>query len=117
MIKSKTLFLFTLVIVVVIAYLSLAPKPTVTASNDKLGHFLAYATLCVFCLRSLKLERKRSVLYILLGVMSYGALMEIAQFFIPGRHFSEMDLVANASGALAGWILHLVVPRTGFDKL
>ena len=117
MIKSKTLFLFTLVIVVVIAYLSLAPKPTVTASNDKLGHFLAYGTLCVFCLRSLNLERKRSVLYIVVSVVCYGVLMEVGQFFIPGRHFSEMDLVANASGAFAGWILHLVVPRTGFDKL
>lgn len=117
MIKSKTLFLFTLVITVVIAYLSLAPKPTVTASNDKLGHFIAYATLCVFSLRSLNLERKRSVLYILLGVITYGMLMELGQLFIPGRHFSEMDLVANAFGAVAGWILHLVVPRTGFDKL
>lgn len=117
MIKSKTLFLFTLVIIVVIAYLSLAPKPTVTASNDKLGHFIAYATLCIFSLRSLKLEQKRSVLYILLGVVCYGILMEVGQYFIPGRHFSEMDLIANAAGALAGWVLHLVVPRTGFDKL
>lgn len=42
-------------------------------------------------------------------VNGYGLLLEIIQIFIPGRTFDFEDLIANASGTVAGFLLFLII--------
>lgn len=112
MIRNKVIFGLTVALAFIIAYLSLSPKPAVTASNDKLGHFIAYSTLAFFALRSFHLITNRRVLEVLLMVILFGLLMELGQLFVPGRSFSKMDIVANISGALLGWIIYGLLQKT-----
>ena len=40
-----------------------------------------------------------------LWLMAYGIAIEILQYFIPGRDFSILDMLADASGLLIYFIL------------
>lgn len=95
----------TLVIIILgIAYLSLTPSETITVGNDKLGHFIAYGILM---LNAGLLTYHKKILFafgIILSLM-YGALMEIGQYFVPGRFLSGYDMLANAGGVAAGAII------------
>ena len=91
--------ILTLVVLIAIAYLSLKPSVQLVEVNDKVGHFIAYFTLMF--LMGLGFWNKKSELLIAFVLSAiYGALMEIGQYFVPGRSFSFLDMLANASGAL-----------------
>lgn len=67
--------------------------------NDKVGHFIAYFTL-MFIMGLAFWKRKKELLTVFFISAAYGVLMEIGQYFVPGRSFSFLDMLANASGAL-----------------
>ena len=95
-------------IILGIAWLSLTPTDTITIGNDKISHFIAYGTL-MFNVGLLSYEnRNRFVLGILLSLI-YGALIEVAQHFVPGRFMSGYDMLANAGGVATGTILTVVL--------
>lgn len=103
MILRITLFL----ILVVIAYLSLTPKETLTIGNDKISHFIAYAILMVNIGLIVYGKIKGMIIGVSLALI-YGALMEVGQHFVPGRFMSIMDILANSLGVLFGVIVTLV---------
>lgn len=95
-------------IAVAIAYLSLKPSVQLGEVNDKIGHFIAYFTL-MFITGLAFWKRKREVMMTLTASISYGIFIEIGQYFVPGRSFSVLDMLANAAGALlAGGFLLLI---------
>jgi VanZ family protein len=50
------------------------------------------------------------------GLMIYGIILELSQFYIPGREFEWMDVMANFVGVIFGrWMFHLVY-GTGMKK-
>ena len=42
---------------------------------------------------------------------AYGVLIEVGQYYIPGRYMSSLDVVANFSGAVIGAVLTLVLHK------
>lgn len=91
--------ILTLVVLIGIAYLSLKPSVQLVEVNDKVGHFIAYFTLMF--LMGLGFWRKKKELLTAFVISAiYGVLMEMGQYFVPGRSFSFLDMLANASGAL-----------------
>ena len=48
------------------------------------------------------LANKAYYLYLCLGIVAYGALMEIGQSWIPGRQMSAYDFLANTLGVVLG---------------
>jgi VanZ family protein len=72
--------------------------------GDKLLHFAAYALLGF--LPALH-ERWPALTASLLGVILLGVLLEFAQRFSAGRSFEPADMVADACGALCGFLLAL----------
>ena len=82
-----------------IAYLSLRPTIHIGEVNDKVGHFIAYFTL-MFVMGLGFWKKKKELLMAFVTSAIYGVLMEIGQYFVPGRSFSFLDMLANASGAL-----------------
>ena len=91
----------TIILFVVITLLSFAPIQMSGSfgpiSVDKAYHFVAY-----FCLAlPLPILRPRLTIWVVLGIMTYGGLIELAQYLF-GREPSWGDFIANGIGAIAG---------------
>lgn len=107
--KIKIIIVFILLI---ITYYSLKlpdPKSLTVHINDKLGHFLAYASLATHVLFLCNLRKEKLIGMILM--ISYGFLMELLQGFVPGRDPSFLDMIANSSGILVGLVIFLLFKK------
>ncbi len=107
--KIKIIIIF---IFLIITYYSLRlpdPKSLTVHINDKLGHFLAYASLAINVLLVCNLVKEKLIGIILM--ISYGFLMEFFQGFVPGRDPSFLDMIANSSGILVGLVIFLLFKK------
>jgi len=75
---------------------------------DKVAHvceYLVFSWLLLRAFRSFSPPMRRDGMWAWLCASGYGALMEIAQAFIPWRDGSMMDALMNVIGAAAGvWL-------------
>jgi VanZ family protein len=110
-IRKRLIQFIAIFVLISIAYLSLSPKPAVTASNDKLGHFIAYAVLTFFLLLAFQKEKRNRIVKLVGLSATYGVILEVLQLWVPGRHFSYLDLVANVSGVIIGYFLYFLLKR------
>ncbi|MCG8568167.1 MAG: VanZ family protein [Desulfobacterales bacterium] len=94
---------------------SSAPSPLDTFSlfphEDKVMHFLAYGILAVLTARNMAGERPHWSpwaigIFAVLFTTAFGLSDEIHQSFVPQRHASVLDLVADFFGACAGAWAH-----------
>jgi len=116
MIKKISIALFAMY-GLVIAYVSLAPLPEgAPITNDKVAHLAAYA-LFVLLAAAMALPR-RTFLVVCVLIIAYSGLLEVVQSFIPGRHMSLMDLVANTLGVALGMVMvrYILVPLSGVGR-
>jgi VanZ family protein len=97
------------VLVAVVCYLALAPVPPkdVDLRWDKLNHASAFTALTVAGCLGFPGSR-RLVLRVLLGLLALGGLIEIVQYFVPGRSCEWFDLLADAAGIAIGLGLALI---------
>lgn len=70
---------------------------------DKAAHFIGYAIMALLALISFNHRYKKST--ILLSCITYSALIEVVQYFVPYRSMSLNDLFANVLGFIAGLIV------------
>jgi len=68
--------------------------------NDKVNHFIAYCVLMV-----LGFLAHRQPVRTALKVVLFGVLIEVLQGLTGYRLFSVLDMAANGSGVLAGYLL------------
>jgi len=95
-----------LLIVMALSLMPLGPEIPSTGW-DKTNHLLAFSMLaCLGCLAFP--ERIRAVL---LGVLLYGALIEVLQSFTSYRFAEWGDLLADAIGLLPGWAMARLVGK------
>ena len=94
-------------IVLGIAYLSLTPLESITIGNDKISHFIAYGVL-MSNVGLLTYHKTKSFLVGITLSLAYGALIEVAQYFVPGRFMSGYDMLANAGGVGFGVLVTLL---------
>lgn len=91
---------------VVILIVSSVPIPQVTApaGTDKGVHGLLYLVLGFLTIRALLSQRAPvwQLLVVLVAVLTFGALDEVHQRFIPGRTADPRDWVADAVGSVVG---------------
>lgn len=87
--------------------------------NDKIEHLSAYFVLAVFFSLTLFIQTKNLLLkkywnqYSVIILLIYGIFDEVHQYFIPGRFFDWLDLLANFSGIVLGVYLirkYFVIP-------
>ena len=84
-----------------ITVLSLVPAPGgPEAVSDKLVHFAVYFATAFLAVVLLGLKGRSPLLLGCAVIALYGALMEVAQHFLPYRSFSVGDMAANAGGVL-----------------
>ena len=104
--------------VVFIALLTLVPGKALPQidwnflSFDKFIHFSIFSIMSFLGGVSFKnsLGSTRIIIRVLISLLiaiSYGAILEYMQSFIPDREFDYADLVANIGGSAAGTVLLL----------
>jgi VanZ family protein len=93
---------------VFIAFVSLVPSEITPDINlwDKGSHFIAYLVFAFLASRVTK--NKKALAYVSVGIVIYSGLLEIVQSVVPGRMMSGRDLLANALGVAAGFLLFQV---------
>ena len=96
------------VLVLLVVGFSLAPNPPDTGvdQGDKIGHLLAYFCLMAWWGQLHDRHPRLLVLFLLLG-----AALEGLQGLTPSREPSLFDMLANASGALLGWLATRIWPH------
>ncbi|MCK5540401.1 MAG: VanZ family protein [Deltaproteobacteria bacterium] len=85
---------------------------------DKIAHLLEYTVFGFLLMRMLTyLRPERDVvqhlIWVLSGALIYGLSDEIHQYFVPGREFSWMDLLADGAGGYLGARLWMIFSKRG----
>jgi VanZ family protein len=88
----------------VVAVLSLTPALPNVGGSDKLGHFLVYLVLSTTF--SLIIQQRKSLWWVLLGLIAFGVLMEYLQGLTGYRYADPKDAVANGIGVAFGLLFH-----------
>jgi VanZ family protein len=91
-----------------VSYLALTPQPPpdVTTGWDKLNHTLAFLALAFAGCDAFPGSMRR-LAALVIGLMAFGAAIEVAQHFVPGRSSEWMDWVADCVGIAAGCVAAL----------
>ena len=106
LIYFKTWFLAGITLIVVITYLTLTSTPPSMPRieyGDKISHLLAYATLMGWFGQLYLTFSKQFWFFLAFAGMGIG--LEFLQGMGGVRMFEYADMVANAVGALLGWVL------------
>jgi len=113
-----------------LTYLLLAPHPLwflgsegITTEEtvdenvaDYVQHALAYAMLGgLTSLATIHRSRIEQIRWIA-AAAGHGAVCEILQHFVPDRHFGLHDALANAIGAILGWLIVSLLKRGGANS-
>lgn len=99
----KALFWIVLVVVFAMAETPSALKTPELFDWDKLNHGAAFVVLSF--LLSYSYPEKTLPFRDFILLMGFGILIEIVQYFVPGRSCSLEDLVADASGLAVFYLL------------
>jgi len=117
----KLSFLFMCLWAGLIFYLSnqpYLPFQHVFAHQDKLMHFVAYATLGFLGMGSARVQasggyRPAQAWQVCLLSGLYGITDELHQYFIPGRTADSLDAIADIAGGIIGvWSMYQLVRLT-----
>jgi len=94
---------FLALLVVIVSYLALTPKPPagVDFGWDKLNHALAFTALAFSAHLGHPTSRRRRALW-LCALLAFGGLIELLQSFVPGRSSEWSDLFADSIGIACG---------------
>lgn len=100
------------VLTVVVCYLAITPAPpqSFDLGWDKINHASAFAALTVSACFGFPGSRRR-VLLVMLGLLALGGLIEVVQYFVPGRDSDWHDVVADALGMAVGAFIALPLLR------
>ena len=91
---------------------SLLPEAPPFPHFDKVAHFAEYGGLGLLLARAIGMTFGRfAVGAAILFAVSYGALDEVHQAFVPGRQPSLLDVLADLAGATSGALLWAWIAR------
>lgn len=108
-------FALAYALLLVVAILSLAPATPNVGDSDKLGHFLAYATLSMVF--SVIVRQRVSLWRVLFGLIAFGVLMEYLQGLTGYRYSDPEDALANSIGVVFGLLSHFSPLRLVLQKV
>ena len=97
--------------IVLLLYLSLTPQPPEIPIDygDKLGHVMAYAVLMLWWAQLLVATRQRC--WLAAGLMGLGIVIEYVQGWTGWRTLEYLDMLADASGVVFGWVVAALTPN------
>jgi VanZ family protein len=115
--SARTWRVLLVLLVIVVSYLALTPKPLVGLESglDKVAHLIAFTALTFSGYLGFPASRgTRTALT--LALLAYGGLIEVLQLFVPGRTAEWGDLLADGIGIAVGVGLAAFVIRFGLQQ-
>lgn len=97
----------TCVLAVLVLALVPSPPQAMTTGWDKSNHLLAFGVMTWLGCKAFP----QRLLIVVLGLMVYGGLIEIAQSYTPNRAAEWLDLVADGVGGFLGFVVWRVARR------
>jgi len=88
-------------VAVLVLALMPSPPPLVTTGWDKSNHSFAFVVMAWLGCKAFP----QRVMAVLLGLLAYGALIEVLQSFTLTRSAEWLDLLADCFGVAFGWLL------------
>ena len=112
---SKYFKIALLICVLSIEYLATTTREIEIVSGmwDKSNHFMAFFVLYIllsFAYQHMKIFHK------ILWLMAFAIQIEVVQYFIEGRFFSFMDVVADTIGMLIGVVIFKFLSNFSFAE-
>ena len=104
--SSRVILILWCISILIVVYYSLVPQvefPVNFWSADKAYHCAAYSWLAVLPMTGF--AARRPAMTAALSMIILGILLEVGQYFIPGRTFSLLDITANTIGVVLGIFL------------
>lgn len=90
-------------LVIILSLMPNPPDPLGFEQSDKLSHLLAYGGLMLWFCQLYAGKAQRWVLAFALVTLGVG--LEFLQSLTPDRLYEVLDMLANTSGVLLGWLL------------
>jgi VanZ family protein len=112
--RRKIYIISALCYATLIFVLSSSPKiPSAGGpSIDRVGHVIEYSILGFLVLGCFERRSKtRIVLFVIFICSFYGVLNEVYQQSVPGRYYSDLDIIANSVGSILGTTINLWIQR------
>jgi len=112
---SRTLYILLVGWIVLLTIGSFLPSTSFPSwvdlggNRDKVAHFVAYFVTSFLFYLTFRTRFKKADIYAILFSFGYGAILELAQSFMPGRVCSFGDLAANFSGVLFFFVLYRIL--------
>jgi len=92
-----------ILLVVTLSLIPHPPEPMTFENSDKLEHTFAYAMLTLWFCQIYRAIKPR--LAVMLALVGLGVGLEFVQGWTGYRMFDVMDMLANSTGVLLGWLL------------
>ena len=92
---------FACALAVLVLALMPSPPPMITTGWDKSNHLLAFAVMTWLGCKAYP----QRLVHVMVGLLAYGAVIEILQSLTPTRSAEWLDLLADSLGILLGWAL------------
>lgn len=112
---------------IVLGFLMLLPSDKIPESQlltfDKINHLIAYGLLSFLIALGYRLKpstrqkRKHYIIRALILSVLYGTVLELLQYFVPGRALEMFDIIANVTGCLLGILIFNIFQRNKFVRL
>lgn len=99
----KIWYLLGALMLLIVGTVSLIPVPDVGV-NDKVSHLATYLFLAGWF--SLLAVNRTALVWTILGLLAYGMLLEVLQGMTAHRYAEWGDVLANASGIVAGVLFY-----------
>ena len=100
-----------LLLIAAVSYLALTPQPPagVDLGWDKLNHVAAFTALAFSACRGFP-DSRGTRLVVLCALLAFGGLIEVLQYFVPGRSSEWGDLLADVIGIASGAFIAAALP-------
>ncbi|MEK6905991.1 MAG: VanZ family protein [Nanoarchaeota archaeon] len=113
---SNISWIITFIIAIFIFYMSsFAPEISTSTTNllSPVYHFFIFFSLTFFIqISSLKGDKKLNIFFLVLVIaITYSALDELHQYFVPGRVCSFGDFFIDSSGIILASLIYLITIR------
>ncbi len=115
LIRPRLWFGIAYAMLAVVAVLSLMPDPPGAGVSDKLLHFTAYAGLSAGFSTLVRFHRQ--LLWVVVGLIAYGILIEFLQGLTGYRFMETLDVLANSAGVMTGLLVRLTPLPRWFRRL
>ena len=80
---------------------------------DKIVHFIGFACMAVFSLGAGRGSSCWKRIFLVFMVLVFGVFIEFIQYYLSYRTFNPIDILANSTGVVFGFLVWILITQSG----